>query len=675
MAVAVIGYFLGWWDSILNSSSTVAPSKPTTDTPAVKQNIVDLGLDRQRATGTTGATGNQQQEEARGATGASGPVAPTTPEVDCSDATYDTFCKDPVYQIRNCKTLRSPVATDQQDLESVRDCGIRGMISAEKYAEAKQYFTSKNLVLAEQPDVDCMNSTFDNFCKNPASQLRYCKSIKSPPTTDQEDLVSVRDCGLRNLTPDDQYIKAKQYFSEKGLRLIDKPDVDCLNSTFDNFCKNPASQLRYCKPIKSPPTTDEEDLVSVTDCGLRNLTSNDEYTKAQLYFKEKIMTLPNKPDVDCMDATFENYCKNPASQLRYCKPIKSPKTTDQQDLVSVTDCGVRNLTSNDEYTKAQLYFKEKGLALPNKPDVDCLNATFDNFCKNPASQLQFCKAIKSQTTDQQDLDAVIDCGVRNLTPDDQYTRAQQYFSQKGMTLPNKPDVDCMDSSPANTCKNPASQFQYCKSNRSQTTDQQDLDFTKSCALQGLIPADQYTRAQQYFSQKHMILPDRPDIECSNSMYDYTTYFCKYPTTQLKYCKPLKSSQTTDQQDLDSVKDCMTKKMVTPDEYQKVKDYFATKNMTLPDYISISCASCPQYQFFCNNLNMCMKCKEASNEGGAGVASSASISAGLQCPTYYPNASADFPLLAQRYPQFAPATTSTRASSTTTPVVNTGDTRS
>jgi hypothetical protein len=517
----VVAYFMGWLQPVIDRITKTTTEEEPSRTPLQNPNNIPPVItppnntDAQAA--TTMPTSITQPED----TTNNAPTPPpsntqpatttpsnTQPEVDCSDASYDTFCRDPVYQLRNCKNRRSPITTDQQDLAAVTDCGIRNKISAENYTRAQQYFTEKGLSLSGLPDTDCMNSTYDNFCENPASQLKYCKSIRSPPTSDQDDLKSVTDCGIRNKTSAEQYLRAQQYFTEKGLTLPDKPDVDCMDATFDNFCKNPTSQLKYCKSIRSPVTTDQQDLASVTDCGLRNLTPAAEYTKAQQYFTQKGLTLPDRPDVDCLNATYDYFCQNPVSQLKYCKPLKSPITSDQQDFESVRDCGLRNKTPADQYTRAQQYFKEKGFTLPDRPDVDCLNGTFDYYCKNPVSQI-------------------------------------------------------------------------------------------------------------------------------------------------RYCKPLRSPQSTDQQDFTSVKDCMTRKLIPQDQYQRAKDYFATKGLTLPEFVTIDCNSCPQYSFFCNNLNNCMKCKEAASEAGPGTnrPSDASINAALGCATYYPAAKADYPILAQRYPQF------------------------
>ena len=509
-----------------------------------------------------------------------------------TDENYD--CSISATHIKDCNKLFDRQTTDLEDYNKTLKC-LYNNPNIDKYNEAKQYFEQKGYIFPPYPTVDCKNEALK--CSEPVEYLKGCKPYlpSNKQTTNTQDLDYVKTCGIKGLTPDEQYKQAQNYFLNliPSLTLPDKPTIDCTN--IDNKCSYPTEYFRVCKEYNNETTTNEQDLEYVKTCKLFNKTSEIEYTKAQTYFNNKGLSLPSV-DIDCNYSYNSAICDKPSSYLTNCKVPKNINTSNEDDLKQVQSCGIENKISNEEYTKAQTYFNNKGLSLPNIPSINCTDPD-NSLCSDPKTFLNVCKpylerkASNLLKTDQEYLNQIINC-VKEILSEDKYNEIKPYFQQRNITVPEYSSIfKCTTSSNDEKCSKLSSYLNYCTLNK--TSLASDVQFSENCGINQKTSDQEYKNAQQFFTSKGYTLSDKPpdgvycgnitsENECSN-MYNY-----------LNYCD---GKNLTDQQKVDKINQCIITNEISKQEYDKVKQYSDLKNITIKDYLGFRCD---------NRTNICKK---------------------------------------------------------------------
>jgi len=530
-------------------------------------------------------------------------------EYDCSPD-EQSFCKNAVGQLQNCKDRRTPLTTNEQDLALVRSCGLKGLMSPSEYKQAQDYFTTKGLNLPNLPDVNCTDFSEVSFCKNPTIRMENCREIQSSPSTDQKDLEIIRKCGANsNAISDAEYKRAQEYFTSKGLTLPNRPTVNCMDNSTQNFCANPREQVEQCKFIRN--TTDEEDFKRVQSCYasmIRSQLSTEELQKfdaAKEYFKTKNMNLI-LPDVNCMDKTTENFCKNPVSQMTMCQQINGGIISKEQNLKLIQTCARENKITDEQYKQTQAYLKTQGIDIPNKPNVNCTDLSKDEFCKNPIERIQFCNEL---TPTEQELNtylsSVKNCMLSKKIDQDKYKQAQDYFKQKNLTLSDWTDVNCINEKEDYFCKNASNIIANCNGIR-ETNPEQYAALIRKCAFNGDVPEPVYNEAKTFLKTKNINLPDFPTVVCKTMRDDD---FCKTPANYLKHCK----DESTLKQDLETTRFCGILGKTSQDEYKKAQEFFRERKLGLVDLPDVDCKNTNEDMFCANPVSNMFYCGPMRNK--------------------------------------------------------------
>jgi len=516
-------------------------------------------------------------------------------EYDCSPDEI-SFCKNAIGQLKNCKDKRTPITTDEQDMALVKSCGLKGLIGPVDYKKAQEYFSTKGLTLSNLPDINCTDFSQEVFCKNPTVRMENCRSIQTNPNTDQKDLEIIRKCGANsNAISDVEYKKAQEYFSGKGLSLANRPSVNCMDETTQNFCENPKEQVEQCKFLRN--TTDAEDFKRVQDCYSSKIKSNlipedlQKYESAKEYFKTKNFDLI-LPDVNCLDKSTDAYCKNPISQMEMCQKINGNVISKEDNLRLIQSCARNNKITPEQYAKTKEYLKTKGIELPNMPDVNCTDLSTDAYCKNPIQRIQFCSDINPTELElNTHLSNIKNCMLTKKIENDKYKEAQDFFKQKNMTLSDVPDINCADESETTFCNSARIIMENCKDIRS-TTPEQYAELVKKCSYNGVITEQNYNNAKEFLKSKNIVLSDFPNVVCSTMKDDD---FCKTPSSYLKYCK----DDSTLDQDLQSTRICGILGKTSQDEYKEAQIYFSKKGKSLIELPDVDCKN-TNANMFCSN---------------------------------------------------------------------------
>jgi hypothetical protein len=530
-------------------------------------------------------------------------------EYNCSPD-EQSFCKNVVGQLKNCKDRRTPITTNEQDLALVRSCGLKGLMSPSEYKQAQDYFTEKGLNLKNLPDVNCADFSQEVFCKNPTTRMENCREIQTSPNTNQQDLEIIRKCGANsNAISDVEYKKAQEYFTTKGMILPNRPSVNCMDNSTQNFCANPREQVEQCKFMRN--TTDEEDFKRVQECyasKIRSQLSPEElqkYEAANEYFKTKNMNLI-LPDVDCMDKTTNNYCKNPVSQMSMCQKINGGIISNDQNLKFIQVCARENKITDEQYKQTQEYLKTQGIDIPNKPDVNCTDLSKDTFCKNPIERIQFCNDL---TPTEEELNtyltSVKNCMLTKKIDQDKYKQSQDFFKQKNLNLSDWTDVNCADETQGYFCKNASSIIENCNGIR-ETNPEQYAKLIKQCAFNGDITENVYNDAKTFLKTKNIILPVFPNVVCKTMRDDD---FCKTPVAYLNNCK----DDSTLKQDLETTRICGILGKTSQEEYKKAQDFFGTKRLALIDLPDVDCKNTNEDMFCANPVSHMTYCGPMRNK--------------------------------------------------------------
>ncbi len=518
-------------------------------------------------------------------------------EYDCSPD-EKSFCSNPVGQLQNCKQKRTPVTTDAQDLDLVKLCGFKGLMSNSEYKNAQNYFTSKGLTLPDLPNVNCTDFSQEAFCTNPVVRMENCRFIQTTPNTDAQDLQIIRNCGANsNAISDAEYKKAQEYFSAKGLTLPNRPTTNCMDNSTQNFCKNPGQQAQQCKFIRN--TTDEEDFKRAQACYAGKIRS--ELTPEELQnfevAKQYFSTLNRElllPDVNCMDKSTDNYCKNPVSQMTICQKLDGNNMTKEENLRLVQTCARNNKITSDEYAKTQAYLKTQGVDLPNMSNVNCTDLSLDAYCKKPVERIQFCNdSTPSEQQLKTHLENIMNCKLKNKITADDYKQAQSFFTEKNLNLPNLPDVNCLDESEETFCKDADKILQHCGNIR-MTNPEQYASLVRKCAYNGVIKEQTYNDAKTFLKTKNIELPQFPNVVCSQKNDDE---FCKRPASYLQHC----NDNSTLKQDLETTRICGILGKTSPEEYKKAQEFFTTKGKRLIGIPDVDCKKTDE-ESFCANPN-------------------------------------------------------------------------
>ena len=528
---------------------------------------------------------------------------------DCSPD-EQSFCKNAVGQLKNCKDRRTPVTTNEQDLALVRSCGLKGLMSPDEYKQAQDYFTTKGLTLPNLPDVNCTDFSEASFCKNPTARMQNCREIQTSPSTDQKDLDIIRKCGANSdAISDAEYKKAQEYFSAKGLTLPNRPTVNCMDNSTQNFCTNPREQVEQCKFMRN--TTDEEDFKRVQSCYasmIRSQLSPEELQKfdaAKEYFKTKNMNLI-LPDVNCMDKTTENFCKNPVSQMTMCQEINGGIISKEQNLKLIQTCARENKITDEQYKQTQAYLKTQGIDIPDKPDVNCTDLSKDAFCKNPIERILFCNEL---TPTEQELNtylsSVKDCMLTKKIDQDKYKQAQDFFKQKNLKLSDWSDVNCANETEDYFCKNASNIIANCNGIR-ETNPEQYATLIRKCAFNGDVPEPVYNEAKTFLKTKNITLPDFPNVVCKTMRDDD---FCKTPASYLTHCK----DESTLKQDLETARFCGILGKTSQEEYKKAQDFFRQRKMGLVDLPDVDCKNTNEDMFCANPVSHMFYCGPMRNK--------------------------------------------------------------
>jgi hypothetical protein len=530
-------------------------------------------------------------------------------EYNCS-ADEKSFCSDAVGQLTNCKDKRTPVTTNEQDLDLVRNCGLKGLMSESEYKNAQTYFNSKGLTLPDLPNVNCTDFSQEAFCKNPVVRMQNCRSIQTTPNTDAQDLEIIRNCGANSdAISDAEYKQAQEYFSAKGLTLPNRPTTNCMDNSTQNFCNNPREQVEQCKFLRN--TTDEEDFKRVQACYASKIKAEltpEELQKFELakeYFKAKNMELL-LPEVNCMDKTTENYCKNPVGHMSICQKLDGNNMTKEENLKLIQTCVRNNKITPEAYANTQAYLKTQGVDIPNMPDVNCSDLSLDAYCKKPVQRIQFCNDI---TPTEQELNTHLEniknCKLKNKITADDYKQAQDFFSSKNMTLPNLPDINCLDESEATFCQNADKIIQNCGNIRS-TDPEQYATLVRKCAYNGQINEQTYNEAKTFLKTKNIELPQFPNVICSTMNDDD---FCKKPASYLQNCK----DNSTLKQDLEITRFCGILGKTSQEEYKKAQEFFKSKNIDLIEMPDVDCKNTNETMFCANPTSQMKYCAPMRNK--------------------------------------------------------------
>jgi len=517
------------------------------------------------------------------------------PNVDCKEATSD-YCKDPINYM-NCKELQGvPQTNDFYVKMAVNECKLRGKMNNEVYAKVQDYFSKKGITLPNYPDY--INCT-DSYCTSPSDFYTYCKDeIRELGFTNPVDYAeSVNVCGLQGKTSLQEYEKAKQMFAGLNVELSELPET----SYIGDECGELMGYL-LTKSLRRPITTIEEDLNHAIYCRLNGKVSDSEFARAQQYFAKKGVVLPDLPSIDCEEP--ELYFKNPADYIEYCRRVNPQDISLETDLANIRRAGVDGKTSPEQYERARQYFRTKGLELIELPDITCQG--FDPI-NNIVSYFKYCKYIDSPPTQidiEKDMNSVLNWALNGIVTDEEYKKAQDYFTSIGYTLQNKPPITCNPS--PGFCTNPTDIMTYCGL-QGQTL-QQTFNGVKNCAVVNQITPEEYERARQYFASKDLFLGPMPDINCQ------TSTFCDDPASFYEYCNDTNYTSLSNDDLTRKVRECGLTSIAN-DKYKKAQDYFAsTKSINIPDKPSIDCNN-QTFDYWCQNasaqINECGYFKQTS----------------------------------------------------------------
>jgi hypothetical protein len=380
-------------------------------------------------------------------------------------------------------------------------------------------------------------------------------------------------------------------------------------SNFEGFCNDPSKYITNC--------IEYSDLDIIKDylenCAYKGSVTKDNYDKSALlvdnFSKGQIKLLPY-PRVPCMGI---KTCGEWFTQFQDCNIVGDYDPNVYSKLI--TECALNKEINKEEYDNIRKYFKDNfNVAMQEElPPFPCKNISYEQTCSDPYAVFKTCSSVRAPLPDVEMLDVIRSCHPN--IPNDKYEKFRKYYKDKsGVDIGEQPDVLCKISpSAGDMCLNPASYIKYCKKNN---MSQQEYDIIKNCARNDRISDDMYNKLKAYTSQNNLqSFPDNDIIRAKCA----TTDFCEDPIPKINYCKP-DLRTTTEQEDLQQIRYCISKNKLPNEKYNEVKQYFESKGLTVPEQISIDCGKCSVPSFMCQNLPECYKCDTLSPSGNVNESS-------------------------------------------------------
>jgi len=363
----------------------------------------------------------------------------------------------------------------------------------------------KRLKLRQEicPTVDSLSE--EEFCKDPRLYINVCDKTSYYNTFNQRitnydlTLNLVNNCIAKGLMNKTEYQKTKQYYNDRNFEIIDYPTSSCTDITPGNlkFCDDMMLYFKTCKTLDNKGMKPNQyDIDNVLYCASRNLTSEEKYNLVKNYLKSKNIEIPDMPKINCADD--KTLCNDPLEYITFCDNDKIGEDVEDnleygiisKDTLRMQKIyGCKDTIPEDKFKQAQNYFKNKGKYLPTY--MDCSDKT--NICKDSKNFINLCNKIVNIQDKRILADTYYQCGVNKQGTDENYKIAQQYFSSKGLVLPNRPTVECG----VNMCDDIIAQSEECFANsdndnlRPYLNESQMTDQINQCMRQGLIIKDEY----------------------------------------------------------------------------------------------------------------------------------------------------------------------------------------
>lgn len=443
----------------------------------------------------------------------------------CRYVNQDDFCGNTLAYLKVCKSLLPPY-DDTQGMKDVQTCIGKG-ISKNEYVKSQKYFKKKYLSIPDYPKtdkIDCVLSDWSNYsnCTLSGKYNEYVRTRTRSIVTPSQNGGKECDGPLEERIP----CTSQEYTDEFGKNM--GVPFECLNFSSTDFCTYPRPYLERCKSY-SPPFSDVQGMKDVQDCSLKIIgegISERAYTDAQNYFKDKNLSIPDYPNIDC--GTPINFCQRSGSLLQYCKNHPDAHKANPDLLApdselynEVKNCAMNKLTLPDEYEKAQTYFKQRGKILPDLPspqdwDLNRCNSEERTLSTTPSYYLKQCLWYKEKKEIPDYLDTYKRKLLKNakMISEDEWEKCQDIYNKLGSSLMDYDTATkCPDLINTNFCNNPVDNIK-CNPN-TDTPDSEWLEQTKQCGLKypRETSADEYKRAQDYFKTKNLVLPDMPEKDC------------------------------------------------------------------------------------------------------------------------------------------------------------------
>ena len=425
--------------------------------------------------------------------------------------------------------------------------------------------------------------------------------------------------------------------------------------SYNDFCKDPNYYINLCDMTSyydrnnNKITKYNDSLAMINQCVAQGLMDKETYENTRKYYGYRGYQIVDYPTSSCKDVYPGNlkFCNEMIQYFNTCKTLENKgMQPNQYDIDNVMYCASRNLVSKEDYDKVKKFLKEKNINLPDMPTVNC----DDNFsiCKDPLQFINYCQPVL-QSDDQEDLleAGIISKDTQNINtiyytckgtvPPDKYKEAQEYFKNKGKTLPDY--IDCFDKN--NICKNSKNFIESCKLfNVSDATRLSDIYY--HCGVNKEGTEENYKEIQEYFKKKNMFLPDRATVDCGVNM-------CNDLVSQDDQCfvvdsrgnakKRLNPIQMTEE-----INRCLRLGTIIKQDYETLKQRYPNIN----EYISVNCLlDCTDTNDICKNMASCIKCSQ--NNPNAVTTSKLSFY-NRYCPTTFENSyEEDLPELNKMYP--------------------------